>query len=141
MEDVVNLQTAPRRTQTAVLGLFAGMAMLLAAIGIHGLLSFGVSQRRQEIGVRIALGASRSRVLRLVLSESVLLAGIGCGVGLWVAYAAARGFDTLLAGVEPNDPWTYGGAILIAVVMTLTGSLVPALRAIKVDPAAALRAE
>ena len=141
MENVLSLQTAPRRTQTAVLALFAGMATLLAAIGIHGLLSFGVSQRRQEIGVRIALGASRSRVLRLVLSESALLAGIGCAVGLWAAYAAARGFDTLLAGVQPNDPWTYGGAVLMAAAMTLTGSLIPALRALKVDPASALRAE
>ena len=141
MSDVVSLQTSPRRTQTAVLGLFAGMAMLLAAIGVHGLLAFGVSQRRQEIGVRIALGASRGRVLRLVLGESTVLAGIGCVVGLALAYAAARGFDALLAGVRPNDPWTYGGAILITAVMTLTGSLVPAVRAVNVDPADALRAE
>ncbi|MDQ3488579.1 MAG: ABC transporter permease [Acidobacteriota bacterium] len=141
MEDVVHLQTAPRRTQTAVLGLFAGMAMLLAAIGVHGLLSFGVSQRRQEIGVRMALGATRGRVLRLVLNESALLALIGGAVGLGVAYAAARGFDTLLAGVQPNDPGTYGGAVLITALMTLTGSLIPALRALRVDPAAALRSE
>ena len=141
MQDVVDLQTAPRRTQTAVLGLFAGMAMLLAAIGVHGLLSFGVSQRRQEIGVRMALGATRARVLRLVLSESALLAAIGGVAGLALAYAAARGFDTLLAGVQPNDPATYVGAILIAALMTLTGSLSPALRAIRVDPVAALRAD
>jgi predicted permease len=141
MEDVVSLQTAPRRTQTAVLGLFAGMAMLLAAIGVHGLLSFGVSQRRQEIGVRMALGAGRARVLRLVLNESALLAGLGCAVGLGGAYAAARGFNTLLAGVQPNDPWTYGGAVLVTALMTLTGSLVPALRALNVDPATAVRAD
>ncbi len=141
MQEVVDLQTAPRRTQTAVLALFAGMAMLLAAIGLHGLLSFGVSQRRQEIGVRMALGATRVRVLRLVLNESALLALIGGAVGLGVAYAAARGFDTLLAGVQPNDPATYAAAVLITALMTLTGSLVPALRALKVDPAAALRSE
>ncbi|MEX2660987.1 MAG: FtsX-like permease family protein [Vicinamibacterales bacterium] len=141
MEDVVALQTAPRRTQTAVLGLFAGMALLLAAIGLHGLLSFGVSQRRQEIGVRIALGAPRANVLRLVLRESAMLAVLGGVAGLALAYAAARGFDSLLAGVQPNDPWTYAGAAFVTVLVTLSGSLVPALRALRVDPVGALRAE
>ena len=141
LAEVVGLQTAPRRTQTTVLALFAGMALLLAAVGLHGLLSFGVAQRRQEIGVRMALGARCGSVLGLVLGESGRLALIGCLAGLGLAYAAARGFDSLLAGVQPNDPWTYAGAALIAAVMTLTGSLAPALRAVRVDPASALRAE
>jgi putative ABC transport system permease protein len=141
MEDVVALQTAPRRTQTAVLGLFAGMALLLAAIGLHGLLSFGVSQRRQEIGVRMALGARRGSVVRLVLRESAVLAAIGGLAGLGLAYAAARGFDSLLAGVQPDDPWTYGAAAMVTVLLTLSGSLAPVIRAVRIDPASALRAE
>ena len=141
MDEVVGLTTAPRRTQTTVLWVFAGMALLLTGVGLHGLLSFAVSQRRREIGVRMALGADRAKVLRLVLGESSSLAAIGVVVGLCLAYAAARGFDSLLAGVRPNDPWTYGGAALLALVMTLTGSLVPALRALRVDPASALRTE
>lgn len=141
MEDVVGRQTASRRTQTTVLALFAGMALLLAAVGLHGLLAFGVAQRRQEIGVRMALGAQRRRVLGLVLGESGRLALIGCLAGLGLAHAAARGFDSLLAGVQPNDPLTYAGAAVVAALMTLTGSLAPALRAVRVDPASALRAE
>ena len=103
--------------------------MLLAAIGLHGLLSFGVSQRRQEIGVRMALGARRGRVVRLVLRESAVLAAIGGLAGLGLAYAAARGFDSLLAGVQPDAPWTYGAAAMVTVLLTLSGSSCHARRA------------
>ncbi len=102
MEDVVSLQTSPRRTQTAVLGLFAGMAMLLAAIGVHGLLAFGVSQRRREIGVRMALGAGRARVLRLVLNESGLLATIGWDRRTWPGVCGSARFR-LDAGRRPAE--------------------------------------
>ena len=141
MEEVLRLQTTPRRTQMTVLGLFAGMALLLAAVGLHGLLAFGVTQRRREIGVRMALGAPRASVLRLVLGESTALAVLGCAAGLAVAYAAARGFDSLLAGIQPADPWTYATAAALVAIATLTGSLIPALRALGVDPARALRSE
>jgi predicted permease len=141
MEDVVTRETAPRRTQTAVLGLFAIMAILLAGIGLHGLLSFGVSQRRQEIGVRLALGAPRSTVLRMVLREGAVLAAIGGIAGLCLSYAAGRTFESLLAGVRPADPLTYSIAMAVALLMTLSGSLIPALRAVRVDPVKALRAE
>jgi predicted permease len=141
MEDVIAGTVAPRRTQTAVMWLFAGMSLLLAGIGLHGLLSFGVSQRRQEIGIRIALGASRGGVLRLVAGESLRLAAIGAVIGMGLAYAASRTFESLLAGVEPSDPPTYGVAAALAGAMVLSGTVAPALRALRVDPARALRAE
>jgi len=141
MEDLLALETAPRRTQTSVLALFAGIAMLLAAVGLHGLLSFAVSQRRQEIGVRVALGASRASVLRMIARESVLLAATGAVFGIGAAYAAGRAFESLLAGVPPADPAAFGAAVGLAALMTVSGSLAPALRALRVDPVTALRAE
>jgi putative ABC transport system permease protein len=141
MEDLMARQTAPRRTQTAVLALFATMAVMLAGIGLHGLLSFGVSRRRQEIGVRLALGAPRSSVLVMVLRESALLAALGGITGVALAYAAGRAFESVLAGVRPSDPLAYSVAIVLALLMTLSGSVVPALRAVRVDPVTALRSE
>lgn len=139
MDDIVALETASRRTQISVLGLFAAMALLLAAVGIHGLLSFAVSQRRQEIGVRMALGARPVDVLTMVMRESAVLAVIGCVTGMALGYFAGRAFDALLAGVRPTDLPTFLVAAAVAVLMTLSGSLIPALRAVKVDPSTALR--
>jgi ABC-type antimicrobial peptide transport system permease subunit len=99
------------------------------------------SQRRQEIGIRIALGASHGGVLRLVAGESLRLAAIGAVIGMGLAYAASRAFESLLAGVEPSDPPTYGVAAALTGVMVLSGTVAPALRAPRVDPARALRAE
>jgi putative ABC transport system permease protein len=141
MEELLGLETAPRRTQTAVLALFACAAMLLAGLGLHGLLSFGVSQRRQEIGVRVALGATGARVVRLVVGEGLVLSVAGGVAGLGLAYAAARWFESLLAGVQPSDPPIYLAAAVLTAVVTLSGSLVPALRALRVDPVTAIRAE
>jgi predicted permease len=141
MEERLGLETAPRRTQTAVLALFACSAMLLAGLGLHGLLAFGVSQRRQEIGVRVALGATGMRVVRLVVGEGLVLAVAGAVAGLGLAYAAARWFESLLAGVQPSDPPIYLAAVVLTAIVTLSGSLVPALRALRVDPVTAIRAE
>jgi predicted lysophospholipase L1 biosynthesis ABC-type transport system permease subunit len=141
MEERLGLETAPRRTQTAVLALFACSAMLLAGLGLHGLLAFGVSQRRQEIGVRVALGATGMRVVRLVVGEGLALAVAGAVAGLGLAYAAARWFESLLAGVQPSDPLIYLAAVVLTAIVTLSGSLVPALRALRVDPVTAIRAE
>ena len=139
MTAIIELETAARRTQIAVLALFTIAAVLLAATGIHGLLAFSVSQRSQEIGVRVALGATRARVLRLILRDSVALAAIGSAVGLALAYSVGRALTTLLAGVEPTDVPTFVTAAGVAVLMTLSGSAVPALRALRVDPVTALR--
>lgn len=138
---VVEGQTAPRRTQLRVLGGFAALAVLLAALGIHGLLAFAVSSRSLEIGVRMALGAGRRDILGLVLGRGFLLAVAGVSVGVALAYAAGRSLEALLAGISPRDPFTFLGAVAVALSTTLIGSALPALRALRVDPLAAMRAE
>jgi ABC-type antimicrobial peptide transport system permease subunit len=141
LDDVVSLETAPRLIQLRVLGAFAAAAFLLAAIGIHGLLAFTVSARAREIGVRIALGAKSGDILRMVMGRSALLAGIGVAIGVAFAYAAGRSMQAMLAGVDPLDLTVFGAAVLLALVMTLAGSLLPALRAVRIDPLTATRAE
>jgi putative ABC transport system permease protein len=141
LDDVVALETAPRVIQLRVLGAFAMAAFLLAAIGIHGLLAFTVSARSREIGVRIALGARSGDILRIVIGRSALLAGIGVTIGVALAYATGRSIQALLAGVDPSDLTVFAAAALLAVVMTLAGSLLPALRAVRTDPLTATRAE
>ena len=141
MSEVVDGETASRALQLRILGAFAAVAILLAGIGIHGLLSFAVSQRLHEIGVRIALGASSSDVLRMVLRQGVALAGAGVALGAVVAYAAGREMEALLAGVKPGDAFTFLTAIGVCALMTLLGSLVPAARAVRVDPITVIRCE
>jgi predicted permease len=141
LADIVDAETAPRSVQVWVLGSFAAVAIFLAAIGIHGLLAFAVSSRAQEIGVRIALGAQKRDILRLVLREGLLLAAAGTVVGVGLAYAAGRALEALLAGVSPRDGATFVAAVGLAFVMTIVGSLLPALRAVRVDPLTAIRAE
>jgi putative ABC transport system permease protein len=139
--DIIEEQTAPRRVQASVLGAFALVAFLLAAIGIHGLLSFAVSNRTQEIGVRIALGAQRSDILGMVMRDGIVLAAIGIVVGVAFAYGAGLQLQSLLAGVHPGDAPTFLSAVVLCLVMTMAGSLIPALRAVRVDPTTAIRTE
>jgi putative ABC transport system permease protein len=141
LTDIVARDTASRSTQVRVLGAFALIAFALAAVGIHGLLSFAVSQRTQEIGVRLALGAQRGDILRMVVTRSARLAVAGVIPGIALAYAAGRSMQSLLVGVTPADPETFAAVVALAVVMTIVGSLVPALRAVRVDPMTALRSE
>src|SRR5262249_4578812 len=111
MDEIVQAQTAPRAVQSRVIGALAVLAAVLAAIGIHGLLAFAVSQRAQEIGIRIALGARRADILSLILRHSARLAAAGVLPGIALAYAAGRAFQALLAGVRPGDPATFLTAI------------------------------
>jgi putative ABC transport system permease protein len=141
VDELVAGETAPRRAQLQVLAALATVALLLAGIGIHGLLAYMVSQRSQEIGVRLALGAERSRVARMVLSDGMRLAALGILLGVPGAYLAARGMSTLLFGLEPGDPVTVAAALVLALTMAFVGSLVPAIRALRVDPMSAMRAE
>jgi len=140
-DEIVAAQTASRRVQLYVLGTFAALAVLLAAIDIYGLLSFAVSNRLQEIGVRMALGASPSSVMTMVLREGIVLAVLGAAGGVAAAWAAGRSLQAVLAGVTPLDTLSFAGAIGLVMLMTLAGSLIPAWRASRVDPAVALRAE
>jgi predicted permease len=141
MADIVESSTSSRRIQVDVLGAFAGIAFLLAAIGIHGVLAFAVSNRTQEIGVRMALGAGSGDILSMILGEGTILAGAGVVVGVGLAYGAARGLQTLLAGVAPGDIATFSAAIGLCLVMTLVGSFAPAMRAVRIDPVTAIRSE
>lgn len=141
MTDIVETQTASRAVQSRVIGLFAAVAAILAAVGIHGLLALAVSQRFRELGVRMALGAQPADILRMIGGQSLRLALAGVVPGVAVAYATARAMGGLLPGVGPGDPQTYVAIVGLSVVMTAAGSLLPTLRAVRVDPVQALRAE
>ncbi len=139
--DVVALETAPRTAQVRVLGGFALVALLLAAVGIHGLLAFAVSSRAREIGVRMALGAATRDILATVVGRGLLSATLGVVIGAALAFAVGRTLQALLAGVSPADGTTFAVAIAVCLLMTLAGSLIPALRALRVDPIQTIRAE
>ena len=141
LEEIVAAETAPRALQVRVLGLFTILGFLLAAIGLHGLLAFTVSARAPEIGVRIALGAEAREILGLVLARGVALAAAGVLLGGILAYAAARSLQALLAGVSPADPLTFAAAIGLSAAMAIAGSLLPAFRAVRLDPLKVLRSE
>jgi putative ABC transport system permease protein len=141
LAEIVDQNTASRAVQARALGALAGIAFVLAAVGIHGLLSFAVSQRAQEIGVRIALGARSGDILRMVLRQGMLLAAAGVAAGLVLAYAGGRAIESLLAGVEPGDPATFASAAALCGLMTVAGVLAPALRAVRTDPIMVIRAE
>jgi len=141
LADIVAKETAPRRAQLQVLVTLAVIALSLAAVGIHGLLAYTVSVRSQEIGVRLALGAEPASVARMILLDGMRLAAAGIVLGVPCGYAAARGMSALLFGLEPGDPVTIAAALGLALLMTLAGSLLPALRAVRVSPMLAMRAE
>jgi putative ABC transport system permease protein len=141
LSTIVADETAPRLVQVRVLGTFAVVALMLAAIGIHGLLAFTVSSRTREIGVRLALGAAPRQILARVLGHGLVLAGLGVGLGAVSSLAVGRGLQALLAGVNPTDGPTLSVAAVLSTLMTVAGSLAPALRAMRVDPLAAIRTE
>jgi predicted permease len=141
LEHVLETDTAPRLLQARVLGGFACIAFVLAGFGIHGLLSFAVSNRLQEIGVRIALGARSGDILGMVLREGALLAVVGTLLGIAFAYGAGRTLESLLAGIRADDLPTYTAGIALVLGMTVAGCFWPAFRALRVDPMTALRAE
>lgn len=141
MSEIVAEETASRVTQLRLLGAFAAIALLIAGLGIHGLLTFTVSKRSQELGVRRALGAQAGDIIGLVLREGLALALIGIVIGVAVAYAAARGMGALLSGVRPEDPLTIAIATALCLATAVAGCLRPAMRAARVDPLSALRTE
>jgi predicted permease len=122
-----------------LLTVFASLALLLAAIGIYGLMSYSVEQRLQEIGIRVALGASRADVLRLMVLQGMKLAGIGIVLGLGAAYAATRLLSTMLFGVKANDPYTFVVVAAMVAIVAALASMVPARRAAGIAPSVALR--
>jgi len=141
LSDIIDDDTAPRQVQLRVLVGFAVVAFLLAGIGIYGLLAVTVSHRAREIGVRMALGAGAGTILRMVLRQGTVLAAAGVLLGAGLAYAAGRAMQALLAGVSPADVPTFAAAIALSFAMTLVGSLVPAVRAARLDPVIIMRTE
>jgi predicted permease len=138
---IVSNSIAAPRFYAAALGTFAGVALVLAAIGLYGLLAYSVAQRTREIGVRMALGAPRRGILALVLGQAAVLAGIGLVAGLIGAVAATRYLSSLLFGITPIDPVTFVAVSLVFAGVALFASYMPARRATSVDPLAALRSE
>jgi predicted permease len=141
LDVVVAGETASRRAQVDVLGALAVVALLLSGIGIYGLLAYTVSQRSQEIGIRLALGADRARVCRMIFADGMRLAAVGIVPGVLGAYASGRGMSALLFGVAPGDPVIFALGVGLALVIALAGCILPTLRAVSVTPMAALRSE
>ena len=141
MSEIVAEETASRRTQLWLLGALSAIALLIAGLGVHGLLTFTVSKRTQELGVRRALGAQDREIIGLVLREGLALALIGLAIGIPAAYAAARGMGALLFGVRPGDPLTIAIAAALCLATAVAGCLRPAMQATRVDPLSALRVE
>lgn len=141
MEQVIAESNAPRRFTMALVGFFALAALLLAGVGLYGVMSYAVSQRAREIGVRMVLGARRADVLRMVLGAGLTLVLVGVAVGLAGAFATLRLLASFLFGVRASDPVTFLGVVLVLAAIALAASMVPALRATRVDPVIALRNE
>jgi ABC-type antimicrobial peptide transport system permease subunit len=124
-----------------LLAIAASVALLLGTIGIYGVISYAVSQRTRELGVRIALGAGGREVVQMVLRQGLVLAGVGVAIGLVSAYGLTRLMSALLYGVSPTDPLTYAVVAVVLVGVAMLASYLPARRAASVDPIEALRAE
>ena len=141
MEQLISESTVQQNFSTLLLTVFAGLALLLAAVGIYGLMAYSVQQRTQEIGIRMALGANRAKIMTMILNQGARLAGIGTVIGLGGAYALTRFLSKFLFGVKTNDPMAFSIVAVTLVAITLLAGAVPARRATRVDPMVALRQE
>ena len=139
MEQVVGESQSSSRFTLVLLGIFAGVAMGLAGVGIYGVISYTVTQRTREIGIRIALGAERRDVLRLVVGQGTVLALAGVVLGLGGAFGLTRVMSSLLFGVSATDPIIFAGAALFLAAVAMLASYIPARRAMGVDPTVSLR--
>ena len=141
LEDRLSAAVAGPRFTMILFGLFAGVALVLAALGIYGVMSYSVAERTHEIGVRMSLGAGRRQVLGVVLAQGLRLAALGIGLGIVAAIFLSRALETLLFGVERLDPVTFATVPLLAAFVALTACTIPAVRATRVDPISTLRHE
>jgi putative ABC transport system permease protein len=141
VDELVSTSMGQRRLSTVLLGIFAGLALLLASLGIYGVMAYAVAQRTRELGVRVALGATRENVLGLVLRQGIVLAGLGAVIGLAGAFGLTRLIASQLYAVKATDPVTFAGVTVLLLVVAIGATLVPALRATRIDPLIALREE
>jgi len=141
MDDQLSESISPRRFSAILIGIFAALALLLSAVGIYGVMSYTVSQRTQEIGIRVAMGAQRGTVQTMILMQSLKLTLAGVALGLAGAFVLVRFLSTLLFGVGAYDVATFGSVPLLLILVALAASYIPARRAVSVDPVAALRSE
>jgi putative ABC transport system permease protein len=141
MSEVISVSTAQRRFTMILLVIFANVALVLAAVGIYGVISYSVTQRTQEIGIRMALGAPRARVLKMVVGQAMTLALIGVAAGAAGAWGLTRLMQKLLFGVQPADPVTFAAVATLLTFVAAVAASVPGLRATRVDPVIALRRE
>src|SRR5262249_13750 len=141
MNEIISMSLARQRFSLIPLGVFAALALVLASVGIYGVISYAVGQRTHEIGIRMALGARPMNILQLVLLHAVGLALAGVGIGLGCAFGVTRLMAAMLYGVRSTDPMTFTGAAVLLSVVALAACYVPARRATRVDPMIALRYE
>ena len=141
MTELVAASIDDSRFLAQIVGVFAGLAALLAALGVYGVLAHSVRQRTPEIGVRLALGAGRAQILRMVVGDGLRLAVVGLLAGGVIAWYVTPLLADVLFGVTPADPITFALTIALIVLATLIATLIPARRAMRVDPAVALRSE
>jgi putative ABC transport system permease protein len=141
MDEWVSTNAAQPRVNATLIATFAGVALLIAAIGVYGVLAYSVNQRTREIGLRMALGAQQSGVLRWIVGQGMIVALSGIAIGLAGAFALSRLLASLLFGIQPRDPLTFGSVAVVLCAVAFTACLVPAIRASRVDPLVALRDE
>jgi putative ABC transport system permease protein len=141
MQDVLREQTAPRRFQAWLMGMFSGLALLLAAVGLYGVMHYFVSQRISEIGVRMAFGARREDIVALLMRRAARFTGAGLAAGLVLALWAGLLIKRMLFGVSSADPMSFLGALLLMILVAIAATYFPARRAMRVDPIVALRYE
>jgi predicted permease len=141
MDEIVSESVVGHRFPTILISLFGGIALLIAAVGVYGVISYSVAQRTHEIGIRVALGASRGTILRMVLTRGLRLAAIGAAVGLIASHWLTALLSDQLYGITPSDPATLAGATLVLLAAAFAACWIPARRATRVDPLVALRYE
>jgi ABC-type antimicrobial peptide transport system permease subunit len=141
VDEALDSTLAGRRFSLTLIGVFSGAALVLAALGIYGLISYLVAERTREFGIRLALGAEATDVLRLVVGRGTILAAIGMVIGIIAALALTRLLEGMLFGISPTDPIAFGGVLLLTLITVIVASYVPARRAMRIAPATALRGE